>query len=65
MKEGKPGGVSCPHLTSDYKCDIFYSPERPGVCAGFTPEHPFCGNNRDEAIEILAQLQGLSTWKHL
>ncbi|MBS2210795.1 YkgJ family cysteine cluster protein [Carboxylicivirga mesophila] len=65
MPEGKPGGVPCPHLTADYKCDIFNSPERPGVCAGFMPEPTFCGHTRSEAVEILAQLQGLSEWKHL
>ncbi|WP_430812798.1 MULTISPECIES: YkgJ family cysteine cluster protein [unclassified Carboxylicivirga] len=62
---GKVGGVPCPHLTSDYRCDIFNSPERPAVCAGFRAEKIVCGNNRSEAIEILADLEGLTTWKHL
>ncbi len=65
LPSGKPGGVPCPHLTSDYRCDIFDSPERPEVCAGFKPELAFCGTCRSEAVEILAQLQGLTSWKHL
>lgn len=65
MPGGKPGGIPCPHLTADYRCELFNSPERPKVCAGFQAEKLFCGNNRDEAIEILAQLQGLTEWKHL
>lgn len=65
MKEGKPGGVPCPHLTKEYQCDIFDSPDRPDVCSGFTPEKMFCGNKRSEAIEILAKLEGLKCWEHL
>ncbi len=65
MPNGKKGGVPCAHLTDDYKCDIFNSPLRPAVCGGFTPEKAFCGNTRAEAISILAQLEGLTTWNNL
>ncbi len=65
MPGGKPGGVPCPHLTIDYRCKIFNSPDRPAVCEGFKAEKEFCGSSRSEAIEILSQLQGLQEWKHL
>ncbi len=60
MQGGKPGGVRCIHLTDDLLCSIFNSPERPKVCAGFQAESIFCGNCREEAIEILGRLEGLS-----
>ncbi len=56
MPEGKPAGVRCIHLTDDYRCDIFGSPDRPKVCSDFQPEPEFCGNNRDEALRILYAL---------
>ena len=59
MPEGKPAGVPCIHLTDDYRCGIFHSPDRPAVCAGFQAEKLVCGNNRHEAITILQELQGL------
>ncbi len=57
MDNGKPAGVRCIHLTGDYRCDIFDSPDRPDVCAGFMAEPDFCGSNRDEAMKILAMLE--------
>lgn len=65
LSGGKPGGVPCPHLTEGMQCDIFNSPNRPAVCDGFMPEPEFCGSCRNEAIEILAKLQGLRSWEHL
>jgi hypothetical protein len=57
MENGKPAGVRCIHLTEDYKCNIFHSPDRPDVCAGFMPEHEFCGCSQDEAMMILTELE--------
>jgi len=65
MPDGKKGGVRCVHLNDNYRCDIFNSPERPTVCGGFKAERAFCGNNRAEAVRILAQLEGLSIWEGL
>ena len=58
MENGKPAGVRCIHLTEDYRCDIFNSPDRPDVCAGFMPEPEFCGSTREEAMKILTELEG-------
>ncbi|MFZ2340735.1 MAG: YkgJ family cysteine cluster protein [Bacteroidales bacterium] len=56
MPGGKPAGVRCPHLTEDYKCALFNSPERPAVCSAFQAEPEFCGNTPEEACRILYDL---------
>jgi len=57
MPNGKPAGVRCIHLTHDYKCAIFDSPERPEVCDKFAAEPLICGCNREEALQILTDLE--------
>lgn len=59
MPAGKPGGVRCIHLTNDFKCAIFTSPDRPKVCDGFKAELLVCGNSRSEALDILCELEGI------
>lgn len=60
MPNGKPAGVRCLHLTHDFRCAIFHSPDRPKVCGGFKAEPLFCGNNQSEALAILSELEGIS-----
>jgi Fe-S-cluster containining protein len=55
MPEGKPGGIRCIHLGDDYSCGIYDS--RPKVCRDFLAEEAVCGNNRQEALEILGRLE--------
>ncbi len=57
MPDGKPAGIRCIHLTDDLTCGIFHDPERPKVCDAFTPEPLFCGNNGEEALKILSELE--------
>lgn len=57
MPDGKPAGVRCIHLTDDCRCGIFNSPERPEVCENFLAEPAICGTNRDEALQILTDLE--------
>ncbi|MGQ1889836.1 YkgJ family cysteine cluster protein [Thermophagus sp. OGC60D27] len=57
MPNGKPAGVPCIHLTDDFQCAIFHSPDRPAVCAGFMPEEIICGKDRLDALKILAELE--------
>jgi len=61
MPNGKPAGVPCIHLTEDYLCDLFNSPERPEVCRGFAAEPTICGNNREEALQNLRWLESFSS----
>jgi len=57
MPGGKPAGVQCIHLTEDFRCGIFGSADRPKVCDSFQAEELVCGKNRDEALEILSNLE--------
>ena len=59
MPNGKPAGTKCIHLMDDYRCGIFASPDRPKVCGQYEAEELFCGNTRNDAIMILAGLEGL------
>ncbi len=60
MPDGKPGGVTCIHLTHDMKCGIFGQETRPRVCDGFKAEKLVCGNSRSEAAKILSALEGIN-----
>ncbi len=57
MPNGKKAGERCLHLTEDNKCELFGKKERPAVCGGFMAELEFCGNNREEALKILGDLE--------
>jgi Fe-S-cluster containining protein len=53
----KAAGVRCVHLTDDLRCAIFGLPERPQACADFRAEAEICGDNREQALEILNLLE--------
>ena len=53
MNGGKPAGVRCIHLLENYDCALYGTDQRPKVCNDFLAEPEFCGNNRDEALDIL------------
>jgi uncharacterized protein len=57
LPEGKVSGVICPHLTENFLCAIFYSPDRPAVCKGFMFDPLVCGKNREEALRIMYELE--------
>lgn len=63
MPNGKLAGERCIHLTDELKCQLFNSPDRPKVCIGFKPETLVCGNTRDEALAIFAELEGITISK--
>ncbi|MGM0531677.1 MAG: YkgJ family cysteine cluster protein [Bacteroidota bacterium] len=63
MPEGKPAGVPCVHLTKDFLCALFHSPLRPDVCKNFTAEEAICGKKREEAMNILRNLEQASISK--
>lgn len=58
MPDGKPAGVRCIHLQDDYSCGIYE--QRPKVCIDFQAEELVCGRNRQEALNILIQLESES-----
>ena len=57
MPNGKPAGVPCVHLGQDMRCVLFGDERRPVLCDAFIPEREFCGDNREEALLLLAQLE--------
>ncbi len=60
MPMGKPAGVPCVHLDSNFGCGIFGEPERPNFCKTLPPSLEMCGTNREEACASLAELEGLT-----
>ena len=57
MPHGKPAGMRCVQLTEDYRCRLYGRPERPRVCERFMPAPDTCGSSREEALQLLAQLE--------
>jgi len=57
MPDGKPAGLPCIHLSSDYRCLIFDDPGRPKVCDQFKAEPEVCGTSREEALILLSSLE--------
>ena len=57
MPNGKPAGKACIHLLEDMRCDLFNSPLRPAFCKSLKPTKEMCGNNREEALAYLTNLE--------
>jgi Fe-S-cluster containining protein len=60
MPEGKPAGIKCIHLDDEYRCRIFHDENRPSVCASLLPNKEMCGDNREEALSYLNELEQLT-----
>jgi hypothetical protein len=56
MPGGKPAGVRCAQLDDRYGCRLFGQPERPEVCGRLRPLPSMCGDDRDQALRYLAEL---------
>ena len=57
MPNGKPAGVRCVQLAEDARCRLFGQMERPRVCGDFQAEVQFCGNTREEAVQLMRWLE--------
>lgn len=57
MPNGKAAGVRCVQLGDDNRCKIFGQPERPRVCSDFQAEPQFCGDTREQALELMHWLE--------
>ncbi|MCV6604104.1 MAG: YkgJ family cysteine cluster protein [Porticoccaceae bacterium] len=61
MPNGKPAGVVCVNLdTTDFHCRIWGSAEYPQVCQQFAPATYVCGDNREQAIRLMGELERLT-----
>lgn len=61
MPEGKPAGVRCIHLATDYRCALFGRSDRPSVCEKLIPMPDTCGETRDEAMVLIQTLEQATT----
>ncbi|MCW4151759.1 YkgJ family cysteine cluster protein [Halomonas sp. 18H] len=57
MPDGKPQGVRCAQLDVNNLCRLFGDPRRPAVCLAFDYDPELCGNNRDQAMALIAALE--------
>ena len=57
MPRGKPAGVACVHLDAAMRCALFGDPRRPALCADFAPDPCVCGDDRDQALVLIAALE--------
>ena len=55
MPGGKPAGTRCIHLTDDLRCAIY--DQRPKVCRDFQAEELVCGTSREQALQLLSDLE--------
>ncbi|CAG0949165.1 hypothetical protein MTYP_00077 [Methylophilaceae bacterium] len=60
MPHGKPAGIACIQLADDNRCAIFGLPERPAFCTSLKPGMEMCGENREQAMIWLDQLERLT-----
>ncbi|MAD45864.1 MAG: hypothetical protein CMI02_06895 [Oceanospirillaceae bacterium] len=60
MPDGKPAGVRCVQLDENNLCKLFGLPQRPAVCGRFEAEEAVCGNNREEALIIIEELERIT-----
>ncbi|WP_417662838.1 YkgJ family cysteine cluster protein [Pseudomonas sp.] len=58
MPNGKPAGVRCIQLDAANFCMIFGQPDRPAVCSAFSADIDVCGDTQEDAIRMLAWLEG-------
>ena len=57
MESGKPAGQICIQLSKEGLCELFGLPERPAVCIDFKPDSDICGETKEQAMQILSQLE--------
>jgi hypothetical protein len=57
MPHGKPAGIPCVQLLTDYRCGLFGKPERPAFCASLRPTDEMCGADREDALARLAAME--------
>jgi len=60
MPNGKPAGMRCVQLDDENRCKIFGLPERPAFCGSLQASVEMCGENRNQAIAWLSNLETLT-----
>jgi Fe-S-cluster containining protein len=57
MPQGKLAGQRCVHLDTNLRCELFGDSRRPKYCSTFAAEPEVCGESREQALIILAELE--------
>jgi len=58
LPSGKAAGELCVNLDpEDFTCRIWGQADYPDFCRGFQPEAWICGDNREQALEIIRFLE--------
>ncbi len=60
MPEGKKAGQRCVQLDDNNLCLLFGLAERPALCEQFKAEPEVCGNDRQQALILIKQLEDLT-----
>jgi len=60
MPGGKPAGMRCLHLTGNNTCAIHDTDDYPPVCRNLRAGKEMCGNDSDEAMAYLTELETLT-----
>jgi hypothetical protein len=61
MPQGKPAGVVCVNLEPEtWRCRIWGSADYPETCRSFAPGPEVCGENREQALELIEDLEILT-----
>jgi hypothetical protein len=60
LPAGKAAGFPCPHLDERFRCRLFGKAERPACCSGLQPSPQMCGEDRQHALNHLAELERLT-----
>lgn len=61
MPQGKPAGVTCVNLDPESRrCRIWGTEDYPAVCRRFQPEPDVCGDNREQALQLMSRLEQLT-----
>jgi hypothetical protein len=60
MPDGKPAGVRCVQLTDDNLCRLYGHADRPAICNRLRPNVEMCGQNAEEALAYLTELERLT-----
>lgn len=57
MPDGKPAGVRCIQLDENNLCKLFGQDDRPAVCLAFKACPDVCGENADQALKLISDLE--------
>lgn len=60
MPQGKKAGEVCIHLSEEKLCLLFGKPERPIICDKFAAMEDACGDNFEEALSLLEEMERMT-----